>query len=369
MMWKKRGIVCEKKKHYSIFLTDKGEFLRGIPMKEKTDIGDEVEFHQVYWPFLFRRKGKPAFFGAVMIAAMLLFFSVSFLLPNMNTVLAYVQLDTDEAMEFGVDEKGNVVSLRHLKESSSELENSFDKWKGQPLRDVLESAIKDLSTNPSEVQVMITTIFPNDEKKPLVHEIVESVVSDVQKTYKKMTLEVNESTFEDRLTANKQQMSVHEYKKSNQQVPEPELKESSAEVEKEIQIDSNNQKTDQDPIQQKEKQEQISKSKNLEKEQEKKLPPIKQQKNQEFSKQPNKKSDFRNPASENQGENKKPNNSNTTKEKRNNPKKDKAKDSEHPSNKKEQSTNPSAEKNKGNKKKQDSSSKGEENKSSKDKKP
>ncbi|MBS4197706.1 anti-sigma factor domain-containing protein [Lederbergia citri] len=368
MMRKKRGIVCEKKKYYSILLTDKGEFLRGIPMKDKIEIGDEVEFLQVLWPFLFNRKVNPAIIGAALIAAMLLFLSASFLFPNTSTVMAYVQLDTDEAMEFGVDKKGNVVSLRHLKESASELENSFEKWKGKPLRRVLDSVIKDLSTNPNDVQVMITTIFPNGEKKPIVHEIIESAVSDVQKSYKEVTLEVNESTFEDRMTANKQQMSVHEYKKSDQEISEPEIKESSVKVEKETKLDSKNQKKDQEPIQHKEKQEKISNSKNQEKEQEKKVQPIKQQKNQEFPKQPNKKSDESNPASENQVEHKRPNNSKTKKEKEKNPQKDKAKDFEHPPKKKEQPTNPSLDNN-GNKKKQDSSSRGEKNNSSKDKKP
>ncbi|MCJ8008858.1 hypothetical protein ACFFF5_10285 [Lederbergia wuyishanensis] len=367
MMRKKRGIVCENKKYYSIFLTEKGEFLRGIPLKDKIEIGDEAEFHKVHWPFLFNIKVKPAVIGAVLIAVMLLFFSASLLFPNTNTVMAYVQLDIEDAMEFGVDKKGNVVSLRQLKDSTSELENSYDRWKGQPLRLVLDSVIKDLSTNPSEVQVMITTIFPNGEKKPLMHEIVENAVSDVQKTYKKMTLEVTESTFEDRLTANEQQMSVHEYKKSNQQIPKPEIEESIQEVEKETNLDTKNQSKDHNPLQQKEEQEQISNSKNQENEQEKTFQQIKQQKNQELPELPNKKSDVRNPASENQIENKKPNSSMITKEKENSLQKDKAKDFEQPSKKKEQSNNPST--NNGNKKKQDSSSRGKENNSSKDKKP
>ena len=47
MMRTYRGIVCEKKNKYTVFLTDKGDFLRGIPIGKTPDIGDEVDFHPV----------------------------------------------------------------------------------------------------------------------------------------------------------------------------------------------------------------------------------------------------------------------------------------------------------------------------------
>ena len=45
MMRKYRGIVCEKKASYTVFLTENGEFLRGVPLIADVQIGEEAAFH------------------------------------------------------------------------------------------------------------------------------------------------------------------------------------------------------------------------------------------------------------------------------------------------------------------------------------
>src|SRR4051794_36090121 len=110
MMRTYRGVVCEQKKKYTVFLTEKGDFLRGIPIGETADIGDEVDFHLVFTPPLLSGKVKPRFVGVVMIAAVLLFSIVASLIPMNNEVMAYVQLETGTAVELGVDQTGKVIT-------------------------------------------------------------------------------------------------------------------------------------------------------------------------------------------------------------------------------------------------------------------
>lgn len=219
MMRTYRGIVCDKKNKYTVFLTDKGDFLRGIPIGETPDIGDEVDFQLVSTPSLFSRKVKPRFVGAVMIAAVLLFSIVASLIPMNDKVMAYVQLETDLALELGVNQKGKVISLRYLNETLAEPENSLAEWKGYPIRIVLDTAVKELSTGTSGVQVIITTIFPNAKSQHKVQGIVGSAVREVRSAHKELAWEVADSTAEERAMANKHEMSIHKFKVSQQGPP------------------------------------------------------------------------------------------------------------------------------------------------------
>ncbi|MCR2823070.1 anti-sigma factor domain-containing protein [Lederbergia panacisoli] len=339
MMRKKRGIVCEKKKYYTIFLTNNGEFLPGTPLAGKAEIGDEVEFLQVSRPSLFVRKTKPVLLGSLMMAAVFLFFIVASLVPNTDKVMAYVQLDTDRALEFGVNQKGHVISLRQLNDASTEFWDSFDEWKGKPIRTVLENALKESSKQPSDVQIMITTIFPDSERNDKVHEIVDNAVSGVQKSHKELTLEIKESTSEDRLMADEQQMSVHEFIKSKQQVDIPVEKDALPETEQQKKIN---------PVIQKKGQENKQHSEKLQKE-------------QDIQEQSNKETDLDIPSSKSEKENEQPSNSKVTKAqntKENNPKVDKAKNQDVPPKKKVPQPDPPEAKNKAKKTKPDLPPKG-----------
>ncbi|WP_318615845.1 anti-sigma factor domain-containing protein [Sporosarcina sp. YIM B06819] len=224
-----RGVVCEKKNKYTVFLTDKGDFLRGIPIGETPDIGDEVDFHLVSTPSLFSRKVKPRFVGAAMIAAamiaaVLLFSIVASLIPMNDKVMAYVQLETDWALELGVDQKGKVISFRYLNEKLAEPGYSLVEWKGDPIRIVLDTAVKELSAGTNGVQVIITTIFPNAKGQQKVQGIVGSAVQEVRSAHKELNWEIAESTLEERVLANEREMSIHKFKVSQQGTPMNEMK-------------------------------------------------------------------------------------------------------------------------------------------------
>ena len=245
MMQIHRGIVCEIEKKHTVFLTEKGEFLRGNPICGTPDIGDEVDFYLTSTPSLYSRKVKPRFVGAFMFAAVLLFSIVASLIPVNEKVMAYVQLESDTAVELGVNQMGKVISLRYLNETLDEPEKSLDKWRGQPIGTVLDFAVKELPTGKSAMKVIITTIFPNAKSQQKMQEVVGSAVREVQGVHGELNWIIAESTAEERVAANKHKMSIHKFKVIQQSAPVNEKK-SSVEIEHPKQTNPVNQQKDKD---------------------------------------------------------------------------------------------------------------------------
>ncbi|MDS9472902.1 anti-sigma factor domain-containing protein [Sporosarcina pasteurii] len=214
MMRTYKGVVCEKKKKYMIFLTSEGEFLRGIPIGKTPDIGDETNFQLV--PF--REKAKFRFIGAVVAAAMLLLFISATLFIKNNHVMAYVQLETDTAVELEVNRNGKVIAVRDLKKTT-ESNYYLTKWKGHKLEAVLDSIVKETITGDSNKQVMITTVFSDSKNAAKVQEIVRDAVHNVRGEYKEFDWRISKSTEKERKTANEHKISIHELKKMNEEAP------------------------------------------------------------------------------------------------------------------------------------------------------
>lgn len=202
-----RGIVCEKKTKYMVFLTENGEFLRGVPIGKPPEIGEEAEFTLVASTFIAAGKAKPRFVGAVLGAAALLFFFVSSLIPLNEKVMAYVQLDAGTPMEFGVDRKGNVISLRYLNEKADEPDR-FSSWKGDSILDVLDKAVLEMPVSANDIN--ITTIYPTSESK--TREMIGEAVQKVRAKHDELNLDMTESTPAERKLANKKKMSIHQFK-------------------------------------------------------------------------------------------------------------------------------------------------------------
>ncbi len=245
MMRTYRGVVCEKKNKYTVFLTDKGVFLRGIPIGETPDIGDEVDFHPVSTTPLLGGRVKPRFVGAVMIAAVLLFSIVASLIPMNDEVMAYVQLETDTAVELGVNQTGKVITLHYLNDTPVEPGNSLDGWKGYSISNVLDMAVKKLSAESNGEQVNITIISQNAKSQHKVQRIIGSAVQEVRSANKELTIEIGDSTAEERVMANKHEMSVHKFKDSLQVSPKKEKK-LSTEVDHDMKKNSVNQQREKD---------------------------------------------------------------------------------------------------------------------------
>ncbi|WP_262176989.1 anti-sigma factor domain-containing protein [Saccharococcus sp. Marseille-Q5394] len=209
MMRTYRGVVCEKKTTYMVFLTEKGEFLRGVPVGNPPEVGEEVEFTLVAPSFITRGKAKPRFVGAVLVAAAVLFFILSSLIPLNEKVMAYVQLDAGIAMEFGVNREGHVISWRNLNEKRKE-QDLLSGWKGHSILDVLDKAISEVPALGKEIT--ITTIYPTRESERDTRLMIGDAVQEASEKHDGWDWNVHEGTPEERKVANKKNMSIHQLK-------------------------------------------------------------------------------------------------------------------------------------------------------------
>lgn len=171
MMRKYRGIVCEKKAHYTVFLTENGEFLRGTPLITDVQIGEEAEFHLISSATSTKRM-KPIFIAPALVAAVLLIFLVaSSWFPQTTTAYAYIQVEGDSTIEIGVDDEGNVISLHSTT-------GVMKDWEGQSIDLVLAKAVEQVSTDKKEL--VVTTIYEKEDK-PKLKKQIEKAVQKVKK--------------------------------------------------------------------------------------------------------------------------------------------------------------------------------------------
>lgn len=209
MMRTYTGVVCEKKNKYMVFLTEKGEFLRGVPIGDPPEIGEEADFTLFASSFIANGKAKQRFAAVVLVAAALLFFLVSSFGPLNGKVMAYVQLDAGTAMEFGVDRKGNVISLRYLNDTPNEPDR-LSEWKGLSILSILDKAVMEFSDH--DKQVSITTIYRTRENGRETRQLIGDAMQEVRGKYEELNLDITESTPAERKVANKQKMSIHKFK-------------------------------------------------------------------------------------------------------------------------------------------------------------
>lgn len=170
MMRKYRGIVCEKKASYTVFLTENGEFLRGVPLIADVQIGEEAAFH-LFASTTSKRRMKPIFIAPALIAAILFLFLVASWFPKVTPAYAYIQVEGDSTIEIGVDEDGKVISLQSSTETMSD-------WEGQPMDLVLAKAVEQISTDKNELAV--TTVYEKEDK-PKLKKQIEKAVQEVNK--------------------------------------------------------------------------------------------------------------------------------------------------------------------------------------------
>ncbi|MFJ7825503.1 anti-sigma factor domain-containing protein [Psychrobacillus sp. NPDC096623] len=169
-MRKYKGIVCEKKESYSVFLTEDGEFLRGTPLNRAVQIGEEVEFYLIANVTAPKRM-KPIFIAPALIAAMLLIILVSSWFPQTTPAYAYINVEGDSKIEIGIDEDGKVISLHST-------EGSLKDWEGQSLDLVLTKAVDQVGAE--EKKLAVTTVYEKEDK-PKLNKQIEKAVQKVQK--------------------------------------------------------------------------------------------------------------------------------------------------------------------------------------------
>lgn len=163
MMRTYRGIVCEKNKTDMIFLTNEGEFLRGIPLRN-AEVGEEVPFRLATKPVLRQKK----IIGPALIAAVLLFVFVASLIPQSSSAYAYVQVEGKQNIEFGVDKVGTVLSVKSLDDSTS----IDEKWKGLSIDVALTKVVGNIE---EKEKLVITTKYEQKEKSERIEKAVKQV--------------------------------------------------------------------------------------------------------------------------------------------------------------------------------------------------
>ena len=212
MMRNFRGVVCEKKDNYYVFLTSEGEFLRGTPLVDDPMIGTEAEFQllEAKAPFLLTRI-KPKVLAPILVAAVVLIFCVASLIPQQTSAYAYVQLEGEHAVEIGVDEGGQVISFRSLNDDSP---IDINNWENLALAAVLGQAVKQVGAAQDEL--VITTVYENEANKE-VKAHVDQALKEVKSVQPGQQINVKESSAEERNKANEKNKSIQQYKQKEQQ--------------------------------------------------------------------------------------------------------------------------------------------------------
>lgn len=212
MMRTYRGVVCEKKDTYYVFLTSEGEFLRGTPLADDPMIGDEAEFQllEAGNPFLLT-KIKPKVLAPILVAAIVLIFCVASLIPQQTKAYAYLQLEGEHAVEIGVDEDGQVISLRSLDDDTPV---NLDNWENLALAAVLVHAVKQVGAAQDEL--VITTVYENENNQHVKAQ-VDKAVNEVKSVQPEHQINVTESSAEERDKANEKNTSIQKYKQKEQQ--------------------------------------------------------------------------------------------------------------------------------------------------------
>ncbi|QTD41057.1 anti-sigma factor domain-containing protein [Sporosarcina sp. Te-1] len=211
MMRTNRGIVCEKKTAYTVFLTNEGNFVRGYPIGDSPEIGQEVEFHQIK-TFCFPK--KPLLYGPVFAVAMLLVILFASLYPGNEKALAYVQVESMTALEFGVDQHGTVVDYHQFGDPQKLLsETMLSEWVGLPIHNVLGKATREITDGNSAEELVVTLVYEDSKKSEKMKDIMNHAIKTARSSQQEVNLKVVESSEQERIQAKKRDTSIQQYKK------------------------------------------------------------------------------------------------------------------------------------------------------------
>lgn len=204
----KKGIVCEIKKEYCVFLTADGQFMRGIPVNANVLVGEEADFHE-FVVTTKRRSIKRTVFPIIAAAAIFILLFATVLSPS-QSVYAYVQVGGIETVEFGVDESGQVIDVRTL--SGKDLEYETSLYKGKPFEEVIENLI--LSDDIQSEIVSITTVYTKKAGSSNSKKAIEQAISDVKGKFDGKEVSVFEATEKDRNEANEKGLAIQQHLKT-----------------------------------------------------------------------------------------------------------------------------------------------------------
>lgn len=174
------GIVMDVKEDYAIFLTEDGEFMKGIPASD-AEVGEYAHFTEYKPPFKLTK--SPALAPILAIAAtMVLIFGASF--SNVPEAYAFVELENGERIELGIDKEGTVIYVEGVEDHSWEdkalskvlveivqekpqAKISYDKPRDGAIERRITTAIEEAE------EAVVTNVEPTEEIEPVTAEPVE----------------------------------------------------------------------------------------------------------------------------------------------------------------------------------------------------
>ncbi|MFU0788705.1 MAG: anti-sigma factor domain-containing protein [Virgibacillus proomii] len=140
----KRGIIMEQHRNYMIVLTRDGAFYKAIPI-EGGKVGSEVAFK----PFPIYKRSMLAFWGSdriflrffIFISIILLFVFPFYFAVEKHKTFAYVGIDINPSIEFGVNEDFSVQSIRTINDEAELVVAELSEYKNKQLKEVVQMFI------------------------------------------------------------------------------------------------------------------------------------------------------------------------------------------------------------------------------------
>lgn len=235
-MNRQKGIVFENTSSYSIFLTDDGRFLKGIP-DSVSDVGEEVSFRPYVEVITMKKPKSTAYMAPLIAAVAIVFMFFSVLLPSQSKVSAYVQVDFNPSIELGIDNHGDVQVFRGLNEDGIALKRDISFWKGKSLTWVLSEIVDESNISfEDEDQFGVTTIISEKQNQVALEKIITTAVTQTTVKITPEKIKMNQATTKERLQANEKGVSIGTYK----ELQEKNLKENSKEKPAKSQPKENN---------------------------------------------------------------------------------------------------------------------------------
>jgi len=163
----KRGVVMSIHKQHVVVMTAGGQFLQA-PLSGEPQLGEEIVFEEEY---ISSKRSMRLPRHLLSVAALIMVVSVSVLLIAMrssNPVVAYVSMDINPSIEFGIDHEEQVRELRALNSDGEVIIAGID-YKGKSLEEVALAVIEQASQshyldNPGK-DIVITSILLDDVTK------------------------------------------------------------------------------------------------------------------------------------------------------------------------------------------------------------
>ncbi|MFC7687121.1 anti-sigma factor domain-containing protein [Ureibacillus sp. GCM10028918] len=209
-----RGIVCEKHTNHIVFLTQNGEFHKGIPLIANPEIGEEVEFY-LGTASMMRRKKPIAYIKlapAILAALLFIFIGTSLLLPDKNAAAAFIRLNGNHSIEIGVNDQGDVVSI----DTNSNEALGIEDIQGLPIEAALSKVINELYTND---ELLSITAKYEDESLPELKTQVEKAVVEVKQQKPKTNADSKDNTSNEK--PNRNQNGPADAHEETEQQPSP----------------------------------------------------------------------------------------------------------------------------------------------------